>query len=156
MDMTHNQVVAGSIPAGPTLIIKDLRGNPYRVAFFICIQFCIDKVPTIKKLSRQPQRVELVKENFYTGRPWRRLRAMKLRKNPICEVSIRKGLVVKATTVDHRLSRRFWPELEYDLDNLISMTTSAHNRKRAIESTISSKEQYIKIFGPQGEGVLNV
>lgn len=113
-------------------------------------------MPIINKIGKQKVRTVTSHDNFYSGRPWRRLRLLKLKLNPLCEVSLRKGIAIEATVVDHKFPRRFWPELEYDLDNMISMTTTVHNRKRNIESRIHSKADFINIFGAQGEGVLDV
>jgi len=88
-----------------------------------------------------------IHDNFYSGRPWRRLRLLKLTMHPFSEVSKLSNTVARANTVDHRLSRRFWPELSLELTNLISMTEEEHNIKRLYEAKITTPEGYKKIFG---------
>ena len=110
-------------------------------------------MPTIKSLKKSTKS-SYTHDNFYNGRPWRRIRALKLQQEPRCEVSLAIRITVKATTVDHRLSRRFWPQLQYELSNLISMTESNHAKKRRLESTITTKEQYLSMFGLNGALVI--
>ena len=65
---------------------------------------------------------------WYSSRPWRRLRALKLSLTPLCEVS---DCRQPATQVDHRLDRRTHPHLELVLDNLTSLCASHHSAKTA-------------------------
>ncbi len=113
-------------------------------------------MPTIKRLKKRSTKLIAKRDTFYNGRPWRRLRSIKLSEEPRCEVSLSLGVTERGTIVDHRLSRRFWPHLEYEKDNLITMNDHYHQKKRAIERTITNREQYITIFGQRGEGVLSV
>jgi 5-methylcytosine-specific restriction enzyme A len=72
---------------------------------------------------------------FYSSSAWRKLRAVKLAADPLCQCEDceRLGRVLAADTVDHRLERSEHPHLELDYENLVSMNRSCHNRKTARE-----------------------
>ena len=80
------------------------------------------------------------------GRDWRRLRAMYLRRNPLCEdpFGIHGGAVVAAYEVDHivPLSRGGGN----DWDNLQALCKSCHSRKTARESGFGGRGD--QISGP--------
>lgn len=65
---------------------------------------------------------------FYSSRPWQRLRGMKLRATPVCEIP---GCDRIAQHVDHRTSRRQAPDLELDPGNLVSLCKPHHSSKTA-------------------------
>jgi len=67
-------------------------------------------------------------------RTWRKLRAMKLRRNPLCEVCLSKGLTVLATEVDHIKPVKKYPELRLVYDNLQSLCKSCHSKKTRREN----------------------
>ena len=67
---------------------------------------------------------------FYTSRPWRRVRRLKLAMQPLCEVCLSIGLVVPASHVDHIVAIHDGGE-PLDLDNLQSLCASCHSRKTA-------------------------
>lgn len=64
---------------------------------------------------------------FYSSKPWRALRARRLRLSPFCSC----GCQRRADTVDHIKPRRLHPELELDLANTQSFYSRCHNRKTA-------------------------
>jgi 5-methylcytosine-specific restriction enzyme A len=73
-------------------------------------------------------------DSFYRSKAWRRLRASKLRDDPLCEHCARKGKVVPASIVDHRVAiRRGGEPMEYA--NLQSLCPSCHSRKSIEEGT---------------------
>lgn len=63
---------------------------------------------------------------FYQSARWRKCRRMKLQKNPVCECIDR--CKQPAQEVHHILSRKDRPDLQLDLDNLQSLTTSCHSK----------------------------
>jgi 5-methylcytosine-specific restriction protein A len=67
-------------------------------------------------------------------RRWQRLRAYKLRLNPLCETCLVNGIVTAAEEVDHIKPVRDYPELRLVLDNLQSMCKSCHSRKTRKEN----------------------
>lgn len=99
--------------------------------------------------TRRPKKTD----KFYLSKGWTQLRKYKLSITPLSEVAHTAGQTKWATTVDHRMARRYWPELSLELSNLISMTEQEHNRKRRLESQIYNKEQYKQVFGQTGERV---
>lgn len=72
-------------------------------------------------------------DDFYVSAPWRRLRALHLQANPLCDECERHGLTEPAYVVDHIVERSDDPSRELDPDNLRSLCASCHNRKTANE-----------------------
>lgn len=66
-------------------------------------------------------------QQFYQSRPWRELRAIKLRQDPLCEKCKAEGRLTPAKHVHHRKERRTHPELELDLANTESLCIPCHN-----------------------------
>ncbi len=64
---------------------------------------------------------------------WPRLRALYLKRNPLCVECKKKGLVVEATEVDHIAPIRERPELRLVWSNLQALCKSCHSRKTARE-----------------------
>lgn len=80
------------------------------------------------------------RELFYKRAAWRRCRALKLARDPLCEVCLGLGLVrpEPATQVHHKVDLAVRPDLAYDLANLEALCQSHHssetmrrNRRRA-------------------------
>jgi 5-methylcytosine-specific restriction enzyme A len=67
---------------------------------------------------------------FYCGRPWIKVRAMVLARQPLCVDCQALGRVVVAREVHHVAARREHPELAYDLDNLVGLCTMHHMKRR--------------------------
>ena len=73
---------------------------------------------------------------FYTTEPWLTLRRLALeRDHYICQICLKKcemGRMIRphdADTVHHIKHREEYPELQYDLDNLISLCRACHNEQ---------------------------
>ena len=100
---------------------KVVRGVPY----------CEEHAKRIAQ-RKEERRPSAARRGY--GRDWRRLRAMYLRRNPLCAdpFGIHGGLPVVASEVDHivPLSRGGGN----DWDNLQSLCKSCHSRKTALES----------------------
>lgn len=74
------------------------------------------------------------KHNFdYTSNTWRRLRRMKLNRNPLCEYCEKKNKLTKATVVDH-IKRIEHGGAPLDMDNLKSSCAPCHNSKSGKEA----------------------
>lgn len=73
---------------------------------------------------------------FYSRPRWRRLRAMKLRSNPICE-----RCPAAANEVHHRIERKKRPDLAFVLSNLESLCKPCHSRETAREHLHVSRGQ---------------
>jgi 5-methylcytosine-specific restriction protein A len=89
------------------------------------------RCPAHAKVRTQPGQPQKQAAPFYSSSAWRKLRAAKLRADPLCQCEdcTRTGRVLAADTVDHRLERSEHPHLELDYDNLVSMSRSCHNRR---------------------------
>jgi len=62
---------------------------------------------------------------------WKKLRARKINRNPLCEHCFERGEVTPATEVDHRIPIAEAPERRLDWDNLQSLCHPCHVRKTA-------------------------
>lgn len=95
-------------------------------------------MPRMKKTTIrpwQPRRVAFGgyrhhNTEFYQSAPWRRLRAVKLEQNPMCEECERKGQYTPAQMVDHIVPINKGGGA-LDLDNLQSLCNACHARKSA-------------------------
>lgn len=67
------------------------------------------------------------------GSRWRKLRALKIARDPLCEACKGRGLVVPADDVDHIEPIVRAPELAYVVSNLQSLCRSCHVRKTHAE-----------------------
>lgn len=66
--------------------------------------------------------------DFYSSRSWRKLRAQKLSRDPLCAWCLERGKVTAADTVDHVKPRQTHPELAMEWSNLRSCCASCHSR----------------------------
>ena len=64
---------------------------------------------------------------------WRKVRALKLARDPLCEECQEHGVVEPATQVHHVIQLTKRPNLAYDLDNTRSLCTTCHARESARE-----------------------
>jgi 5-methylcytosine-specific restriction protein A len=67
----------------------------------------------------------------YNTAAWQRLRRAKLAETPLCEPCERRGDIVAANTVDHRVSISSGGEAFPSLAGLMSMCHACHNTKTA-------------------------
>ena len=67
-------------------------------------------------------------------RKWQRLRAYKLRLDPLCEICLAMGEVVQAEEVDHIKPVKQYPELRLVLENTQSLCVSHHSKKTREEN----------------------
>ena len=82
--------------------------------------------------EHQPKRDDTRTENSYQrgyNRVWRKLRAIKIGMNPICEVCYRKGLISPVEEVDHIIPLREGGR--HELENLQSLCIPCHRIKTA-------------------------
>lgn len=92
-------------------------------------------MPTIykpKKQQRNDSLLDTERKKIYQTERWRRLRAVKVSMNPLCELCEKDGKVTPAEDVHHIRSfmrtddpvqRNF---LAYDFDNLMSLCKKCH------------------------------
>jgi 5-methylcytosine-specific restriction endonuclease McrA len=85
----------------------------------------------------------------YTTQRWQRLRRMKLRQNPLCEVCLTVQRIESAVSVDHIVAIKAGGDVYPALDALTSLCESCHNRKSRIVEQ-QGKEMTIKGCDEQG------
>src|SRR6056297_3255416 len=68
-------------------------------------------------------------KKFYSSSRWRKLRDIKLKRDPICEICEGKGRTRIATEVDHIIPIKVDWEKRLKLDNLQSLCHSCHMKK---------------------------
>jgi 5-methylcytosine-specific restriction protein A len=68
-------------------------------------------------------------QRFYDSSAWRKLRAIKKKRSPLCEECYRQGRITPAYIVDHIIERRERPDIALDIDNLQTLCMACHNRK---------------------------
>lgn len=66
---------------------------------------------------------------FYNAARWRKVRALKLDLNPLCERCEKQGLTVVAAQVHHIKARKTHPDLAYDVGNLEALCRPCHTRE---------------------------
>lgn len=98
-------------------------------------------MPTLKKTVRRPWMPEretqgrriYANTKFYQSSAWRRLRAEKIARNPLCEECHKMGIIEQGTVVDHivPINQGGAP---LSLDNLQTLCDRCHNRKSGREA----------------------
>ena len=59
---------------------------------------------------------------------WRKLRAIKLKRNPLCQWCLEHDVYIKATLVHHIHEVQYYPEERLSIDNLWSSCHSCHEQ----------------------------
>ena len=98
-------------------------------------------MPTIKKTVRRPwQPVRKpqagrihTNTKFYQSPPWRKLRALKMAQQPMCQECELKGIIKPARVADHIIPINQGGE-PLNIENLQSLCNTCHNRKSGRES----------------------
>ena len=78
---------------------------------------------------------------LYDTAPWKRLRAMKLALDPLCEPCQREGRVTPATVAHHKEELRDGGALLTELDELESMCWSCHSKEHGFKSVTEGGEK---------------
>jgi 5-methylcytosine-specific restriction protein A len=71
-------------------------------------------------------------QKLYESPAWRRLRAIYLKRNPLCEVCYAEGRITPAVICDHRVEIKDGGA-KLDMANITAMCYACHNKKTAIE-----------------------
>lgn len=75
------------------------------------------------------------RHKLYTGRRWRKLRALVLQDEPLCRHCKSDGKLTPATVVDHIAGHgRGWEEKFFDINGLQALCHDCHTEKTAKES----------------------
>lgn len=96
-------------------------------------------MPTLPRKSKSRQ-TNKIHDPYYDSPRWRRTRSYVLLINPFCYKCDKSGIVTQARTCDHKKPRRWFPELEWETDNMGGLCKGCDDKKRQIESTITSRE----------------
>jgi len=75
-------------------------------------------------------------DKAYASIRWRKLRAMQLKKHPICALCDKSGIVSRATVVDHITPHKGNYDIMWDTDNLQSLCATCHSGTKAVEEAI--------------------
>lgn len=68
-------------------------------------------------------------KDFYHSTAWIKLRALKIKMNPLCEECYKHGRLKEAVIVDHILPAKEYPNKRLSIDNLQSLCAACHNKK---------------------------
>lgn len=90
-------------------------------------------MPTIKlpKTRRQPTINKATYQGVYNTPRWKKLRAAKIKANPVCERCAERGVTRVADEVHHIVPFDVDMELAYDYDNLVSLCIDCHKEAHA-------------------------
>lgn len=82
----------------------------------------------IAKRPRTTSAFSVRKKMNYKSKRWQRLRTQALKRDGyMCQEAIRYGRHIEATTVHHILPAETFPEYEWELWNLVSLSAAEHN-----------------------------
>ncbi|WP_075498370.1 HNH endonuclease [Moritella viscosa] len=85
-----------------------------------------------KERPKEHSRTSTTRNNdIYNSTKWKRLRARKLKANPICEECLTYNVVTPTDIIDHVIEINDNSELAYCYSNLRSLCHSCHNTKTA-------------------------
>jgi 5-methylcytosine-specific restriction protein A len=73
-------------------------------------------------------------DKIYKTQRWRRVRALQLKENPLCDKCRKEGKVKDAEMVDHIKPIRAGGNA-YNMDNLQSLCQAHHNKKTALDNS---------------------
>lgn len=98
-------------------------------------------MPNIKRSCRRPWMAERKPQEgrkysntkFYQSTAWRKLRKVKLEKDPLCEECLKHNIHTPAKVIDHKVPIN-QGGAALDIANLQSLCDRCHNRKSAKES----------------------
>lgn len=85
-------------------------------------------------------------KNFYQSDQWRKLRAVKLSNDPLCQHCEKRGYFVEANEVDHITPIADDKTLILDYDNLQSLCKSCHSRKTIQENKDKLKPKEVNLM----------
>lgn len=72
-------------------------------------------------------------KELYKTSQWRKIRAIKIQKNPLCEICFKKGNQSISKNVDHIIDHKGNIKLFLDYKNLQALCVSCHRKKSARE-----------------------
>ena len=66
---------------------------------------------------------------IYQSRRWKRVRAIKIINNPLCEDCLLEGKTIQVQEVHHIIPIEVRPDLAFDYDNLMSLCVEHHKKR---------------------------
>jgi len=92
-------------------------------------------------------------KRFYNGVDWLKARKLALiRDSHLCQECLKNKKITAAEMVHHTKTLEDYPELAYDLDNLVSLCNACHNKEHpekggGKKKRISAKVQVVEMKG---------
>ena len=83
-------------------------------------------------MKKQDNRLSSNERGYDTA--WRRIRALKISINPLCERCLSKKLTVPAAIVHHKKTIKEYPALRLDIKNLESLCFQCHENHHKLKS----------------------
>jgi 5-methylcytosine-specific restriction endonuclease McrA len=93
----------------------------------------ISKRPPLEHAHRMADPLQREVDRLRSSRRWRSVRAMVLRRQPLCAECVKHGVTRAATQVDHVVPLRAAPHLAFDIGNTQPLCDVCHARKSASE-----------------------
>lgn len=84
-----------------------------------------------------------IDSSFYQKKEWRSLRKKYIDENPLDELKLQFGIIEAGVIVDHIIPRRLAEELEFEWNNLQTLSFLSHQQKTAQGQKIDNLEGYI-------------
>lgn len=98
-----------------------------------CNNYAVDK-GYCEEHKPKINRVKLKYETWYDKALWKKIRFNQLKKEPFCKYCLQKGLMVKATEVDHINPHKGDWNMFVDTTNLQSLCKQCHSAKTRAEN----------------------
>lgn len=102
-------------------------------------RYC-DKHRKQEHQAYKQQRTDKDEQAFYNSTPWRKVRAMKLRQDPLCEECGKQGRIKEAALVHHLQEIKDGGE-RLAFDNLQSVCTACHNKLHGLRDRRSLRPE---------------
>lgn len=87
---------------------------------------------------------EKTRKTFYSSTFWKKKRAYWKKKNPLCEVCLKKGIQTPAKDIDHIEPWRNWTE--FSQGKLQSICKNCHSEKNLTDHAHSARRRLTKII----------
>lgn len=93
-------------------------------------------------VKRKAQAHEVHGSNtVYNSSKWKRLRELKIQKNPICELCQTIDKITHAAEIDHWIEIQETKQLTWDLENLVSLCAACHRQKTGMVKQLREKNK---------------
>ena len=86
-----------------------------------------------QKRKRKADPNQALADRLRTSQRWKKLRRMKLARDPLCADCLERGVTEPATQVHHSVPVRERPDLAFVMELLVALCTTCHARREAEE-----------------------